>query len=171
MTLFIFSFCGESYIGLPRQHSGKKSSCQYRRDRRCKIDPWVGKIPWRRKWQLTPVFLSGKSHGQRSLVGYSSQSHKESDMTEHYIGYIRHCSFMFALKYLISSTLLILHPNFENYALPSKWTSYLMLCQESLTSRVSLQSSGGRAIRETGVYFEDCACELLPLGRGKMRKD
>ena len=35
------------------------------------FDPWVGKIPWRRKWQPTPVFLPGKSHGQKSLVGYS----------------------------------------------------------------------------------------------------
>ena len=43
---------------------------------------WVGKIPWRRKWQPTPVFLLGKSHGQRSLVGYSPWSHKESDLTE-----------------------------------------------------------------------------------------
>ena len=34
------------------------------------FDPWVGKIPWRRKWQATPVFLPGESHGQRSLVGY-----------------------------------------------------------------------------------------------------
>ena len=35
------------------------------------FDPWVGKIPWRRKWQPTPVFLPGESHGQRSFVGYS----------------------------------------------------------------------------------------------------
>ena len=41
-----------------------------------------GKIPWRRKWQLTPVFLPGESHGQRSLVGYSPWGHKESDTTE-----------------------------------------------------------------------------------------
>ena len=41
-----------------------------------------GKIPWRRKWQSTPVFLPGKSHGQRSLVVYSPWGHKESDMTE-----------------------------------------------------------------------------------------
>ena len=45
-------------------------------------DPWVGKIPWRRKWQPTPVPLPGKSHGQRSLVGYSPWGRKESDMTE-----------------------------------------------------------------------------------------
>jgi len=35
------------------------------------FDPWVGKISWRRKWQPTPVFLPGKSNGQRSLMGYS----------------------------------------------------------------------------------------------------
>ena len=42
----------------------------------------VGKIPWRRIWQPTPVFLPGKLHGQRSLVGYSLWGHKESDTTE-----------------------------------------------------------------------------------------
>ena len=44
--------------------------------------PWVRKMPWRRKWQPTPVFLPGKPHGQRSLVGYSPQGCKESDTTE-----------------------------------------------------------------------------------------
>ena len=42
-----------------------------------------GKIPWRRKWQPTPVFLPGKSHGQRSLVDYSPWCHKELDTAEH----------------------------------------------------------------------------------------
>ena len=46
------------------------------------FDPWVRKIPWRRKWHPTPVFLPGKSHGQRSLEGYSPQGHKEPDRTE-----------------------------------------------------------------------------------------
>ena len=50
--------------------------------RRPGFDPWVGKIPWRRKWQPTPVLLPGKSHGQRSLVGYSPWGHEESDTTE-----------------------------------------------------------------------------------------
>ena len=75
--------------------------------RRCKLNPWVEKIPWRRKWQ--PIFLPGKCHGERSLagstgggisnplqhsclenphgqknlVGYSPWDHKESDTTEH----------------------------------------------------------------------------------------
>ena len=47
-----------------------------------RFDPLVGKIPWRRKWQPTPVFLPGEPHGPRSLVGYSSRGHKESDTTE-----------------------------------------------------------------------------------------
>ena len=52
------------------------------RNKRCELNPWVGKIPWRRKWQPTPVFLPGKSHGQRSLAGYSPWGHRESDTTE-----------------------------------------------------------------------------------------
>ena len=47
------------------------------------FNPWLGKIPWNRKWQPTPVFLPGKFHGQRSLVGYSLWDRKESDRTEH----------------------------------------------------------------------------------------
>ena len=50
--------------------------------RRPRFDPWFGKIPWRRKWQLIPVFLPRKFHGQRNLVGYSPWGHKESDTTE-----------------------------------------------------------------------------------------
>ena len=49
---------------------------------RTRFDPWVGKIPWRRAWQPTPVFLSGESCGQRSLVGYSPWGCRESDTTE-----------------------------------------------------------------------------------------
>ena len=45
-------------------------------------DPWSGRIPWRSKWQPTPVLLPGTSHRQRSLVGYSPWGRKESDMTE-----------------------------------------------------------------------------------------
>ena len=45
-------------------------------------DPWVGKLPWRRAWQSTPVFLPGKSHGHRSLAGCSPWGCKESDTTE-----------------------------------------------------------------------------------------
>ena len=50
--------------------------------RRHGFDPWVGKIPWRRKWQPTPVFLPGESHERRSLVGYGPRGRKELDTTE-----------------------------------------------------------------------------------------
>ena len=53
-----------------------------RKHKRCRFNPWIGKIPWRRKWQHTPVFLSGKFHGQRSMVGYNPWGCKESDITE-----------------------------------------------------------------------------------------
>ena len=46
------------------------------------VDPWVGKIPWKRKWQPTPVFLPGKFHGQKSLVEYSLGGHEQLDVTE-----------------------------------------------------------------------------------------
>ena len=57
-----------SSIQVCQSLSGKESACQCRR---LGFNPWVKKIPWRRKWQSTPVFSPGKSHGQRSLVGCS----------------------------------------------------------------------------------------------------
>ena len=53
----------------PGGASGEEPSCQCRRHQRHRFNPWAGKIPWRRKWQLTPVLLPGESHGQRSLAG------------------------------------------------------------------------------------------------------
>ena len=50
---------------------------------RPEFDTWVGKVPWRRKWQPTPVFWPGNFHGQRSLAGSSPWGLKELDMTEH----------------------------------------------------------------------------------------
>ena len=62
---------GCNVVALPSWLSGKESAWQYRRYRRPWFEPWVGKIPWRRKWQPAPVYLLIKSHGQRSLVDYS----------------------------------------------------------------------------------------------------
>ena len=58
--------------GLPRWLGGKASACQCRRHG---FHPWVGKIPWSRKWQPTPGFWPGKFHGQRSLAGSSPCGH------------------------------------------------------------------------------------------------
>ena len=59
--------------GLLGGAGSKEPACQCRRRcKRCGFDPWVGKIPWRRAWQPTPVFLPGESYGQRSLGGLQS---------------------------------------------------------------------------------------------------
>ena len=62
--------------------SGNEPTCQCRRHKRHGFDPWVRKIPRRRKWQPTPVFLPGEFHGQRGLASYSPWGRKESDTTE-----------------------------------------------------------------------------------------
>ena len=67
--------------GLLRWLRGKESACQCRKCRRCVFDPQVRKIPYSRKWQPALVFLLGKCHGQRSLVGYSQWGCKELDVT------------------------------------------------------------------------------------------
>ena len=84
--LFIYVYI----LGFPGGASGK--ACQCRRCKRLRFDPWVGKMPWRRAWQPTPVFLSGESHGQRSLAGYSLLGLKESDTHTWY--YCKHAPFM-----------------------------------------------------------------------------
>ena len=61
-----FTSDGQS-TGVPGGTSGKELTCQCRRHKRHRFNPWVGKIPWRRAGQPTPEFLPGKSHGQRSL--------------------------------------------------------------------------------------------------------
>ena len=76
-------------VGFCKWLSGKESACQCGR---CGFSPWVRKIPWRREWQPTPVFAPVKSHGWRSLAGYSPWASQESDTTErlrthHYLWY------------------------------------------------------------------------------------
>ena len=66
-------------LDFPDGSDGKSICLQCRRP---EFNPWVGKIPWRRKWQPTPVFLPGKSHGWWSLVGYCPWGRKEPDTTE-----------------------------------------------------------------------------------------
>ena len=75
--------------------SGRESVCQGRRHR---LDPWVGKISWRRKWQSTPVFLPGKSHGQRKLVGYCPWDRRESNNSVQLNNY--HLNFHFSWRTL-----------------------------------------------------------------------
>ena len=73
MLTSIMSFPGDTVV---------ESACQCTRHKRHGFDPWVRKIPWRRKWHPTPVFLPGKFLGQRSLAGNSPWDCKELDMTK-----------------------------------------------------------------------------------------
>ena len=68
-VFYILKYKVQLLDGLPRWLSGKESTYQCRRHG---FDPWVRKVTWRRKWQPTPVFLPGKSHGQRRLAGLQS---------------------------------------------------------------------------------------------------
>ena len=63
--------CMMIYTVSTRWLRGKESTRQFRGQRRCRVSPWVRRTPWRRKRQPTPIFLTGKSHGERSLAGYS----------------------------------------------------------------------------------------------------
>ena len=85
-----FTFCIIHYYGFPHDASGKESACQYRRCKSPEFYPWVSKIPWRKKWQPTPVFLTGESYGQRSLAGYGPQSCKELDTTKQLSNWAQH---------------------------------------------------------------------------------
>ena len=69
-------------LDFPGGISGKEPACRCMRHKRCGFDPWVRKIPWRRAWQPTPVFLPGEFHGQRSLAGKGPWGHKEPDTIE-----------------------------------------------------------------------------------------
>ena len=69
--------CSEGFLSVSVVK--RSDACQCRRP---EFNPWSGKSPRKRKWQPTPVFLPGKSHGQRSRAGYSSWGHKELDTTE-----------------------------------------------------------------------------------------
>ena len=77
--VYRISLQGPLYLLLSGGLDGKEL---YLQGMRPGFDPWVGKIPWRKEWQPTPIFLPGEFHRQRSLGRYSLWGHKESDITE-----------------------------------------------------------------------------------------
>ena len=91
-----------SYMGFPRWPSRWTT---WLRCRRHGLNPWVGKIPWSKAWQPTPVFLLGESHGQRSLADYSSWSLIELDTTEATETLSLFSSFMLFLLCLLNRSL------------------------------------------------------------------
>ena len=98
--------------GLPPWLSNKECASECRR---CRFNPRVWKISWRRAWQPTPVFLHGEFHGQKSLVGYSPSSRKELDMlstedtTHHYYYYYKYYVEIGRQRFKLCSTILKSH--------------------------------------------------------------
>ena len=94
VNIFIIKSCWVSWANSSRdivsygrclldlKRTNMLSTCQCKRHKKWGFDPWVGKIPWSRKWQSAPVLFPGEFHGQRSLADYCPWGHKESDMTE-----------------------------------------------------------------------------------------
>ena len=82
---------------LSKWRNGKESPCQCRRWKRCRFNPWVNKIPWRRKWQPAPVFLPEESHGQRSLEGCrpGAHTHIEKELNMKYFSIYSNDFFFF----------------------------------------------------------------------------
>ena len=87
MYIYIYVYIS---MGFPGGASGKEPTCQYRRCKRRRIDPWVRKIPWRRTEQPTPVFLPTEAHGQRSKAGCSPWDMTASDLAHTHISIHRH---------------------------------------------------------------------------------
>ena len=110
----------------PRWCSSRETVCQCRRCKRRGFQLWVGKIPWRREWQPTPVFLPGKSHGQRTLVGYSPWGHRESDMTE--------LTLLFSFLSPITFKLVFVSLSLHSLAISYKWNHIVFVRCVWLTS-------------------------------------
>ena len=89
-----FELGSKLILGIPGGSDDKESVCNTGDG----FDPWVGKIPWRREWLYTPVFLPGESQGRRSLAGYSSWRHKELDMTDQLTHSLFHFQFIPKLR-------------------------------------------------------------------------
>ena len=93
-------------MGFPGGVSSKAPTCQGKRRKRWGFDPWIGKIPWSKKWQSTPVFFPGKFHGQRSLEVCSPWGSKESDTMSRSTHNLNLDGHMWLLTTILASVLL-----------------------------------------------------------------
>ncbi|XDA81174.1 hypothetical protein R6Z07F_011148 [Ovis aries] len=114
------------------------------------FNPWVGKIPWRRKWQPTPVLLPGKSHGRRSLAGYSPWGCKESGRTER-------LHFDFLLNFLLNNGSLAL-PHSKKEGRGLAWRTG----DPSVSQRPNMAKHGGEAEKASWSRGETTAVPEPP---------
>ena len=133
LWLIYFIYSNVYLLGFPGSSSGKESACQCRRPKRCRFDPWIGTIPWRREWQPTPVFLPGEPHGHRSLAGYSPWGRRVKTR----------------LKRLSTHSVYLLIPN--SWFIPPSFPLYKQKFIFYVCGSVSL------------LYIRSCWCVLLML--------
>ena len=148
-VMFFYLLLIISILGFPGDINGKEPTCQCRRHRRRQFELCIRKIPWRRAWQPTPVFLPGESHRQRSLAGYSPQSCKELDTTDvtlvcmHVSVYYQYTDTVYYIIYCIQSV-------------------YMYMCQYIQTQYIIIQY----IITDVSLckkYFQLLILTLLPL--------
>ena len=152
--------------GLPWCLRGKESACQCRR---CGFDPWVGKIPWCRKWQPALVFLPGESHGQGSLADFSRWGHKEMTMMEHLS---QTCTHMYIL---IRSLFFSQNQSFKS-TLSRKWASLVALLVKNLpamreTCGLGRSLGEGKAPHSSILAWRIQWTVSSPWGRKESRHD
>ena len=104
------------YYGLPQWLNGNESACTAGDVGEAGSVPGLGKMPWRKKWQPTPVFLPGEFHGQRSLMDFSPWNGKESDTIEHSRAHLNILHAWSSFSHQVPTVALLwTHYNFSNY--------------------------------------------------------
>ena len=154
--------------GLPRWLSGKESACQCRRCNRHGFNPWVGIIPWRRKWQPSPVFLLGNFHGPRSLADYSPWGCKRAGhkcVTEHMHTYIHPLPFGLPSHSGHCSALSTI-PCARQWVLISSCIFISLFVELSRTSRVKVKRNGNllASVPIRNTAFPPLALHILAVG-------
>ena len=147
----IFTITGGVYFsnthGLPRWLSGEIFAWQCGRWGSCKFEPWIGQIPWRRKWQPTPVFLPGKFHGQRNLVGSSPWGHR-----------VQHD---WAAEQLCTHTYIYTQKSEFTKCKLRKWFLFVaQSCKHATVRRRAFLAKGRRAVEGKVEAFLSCICPL-----------
>ena len=136
--------CWEGFLGGFPQWSRTRLPC--RRYKRCRFDPWLGKVPWRRTWQPTPAFLPGESHGLRRLKGYRPLGLKELDTTEateHATCYqgLRRIHIFFLIPHQ-GIQLFIPSHNFRLHSVPATYCMVVVMGKVRLASDVTSPKTG-----------------------------
>ena len=163
-------------VGLPRWLSGKRIRLPMQEIWRRGFNPWVRKVPWRRRWQLTLVFLPGKSHGQRSLVDYSPWGGRESETNAHTLStlqFVFQDNSLVCFSHLISSFWPTLTPgHFDQLWLIDQVLVLLNLCfpvaslnkSVGISQRVELRSECLAVFtrKQTWLYQKHMCIKVLP---------